>query len=148
MLKPIPLIEDVCCGCSQRHSDAEHKQEGQGVTFPGQGHVHSIKGGHCAWQADNDRECCERLHYAVQVVGDDRGKGIHHAREDLGGDGGHLDGLLVLSEHILEQVLILLIIIEKLCALDAFHHHLIGTQGGRKVGETFLEFKQLEHLAV
>ena len=97
---------------------------------------------------DNNRDGGERFHHPVQIVGDDRGKGIHHAGKDLGGDAGHLDGLLVLGEHIFEQVLILFVIVEDLRALDAFHHHFVGAQGGGKVGQAFLIFEQFQHFAV
>ena len=34
-------------------------------------------------------------------------------------DAGHLDGLLVLGQHILQQILVILVIVEDLHALDA-----------------------------
>ena len=68
--------------------------------------------------------------------------------KDFGGDAGHLDGLLVFGEHIFEQVGILVVLVEEFHALDAFHHHLVGTQGGGEVGEGFLVFDKFKHFAV
>src|SRR5690606_8502849 len=99
-------------------------------------------------QAHNDCDRGQGFHHTVQIIGNDRGKGIHHAREDLGIDAGHLDRLLVLGENVLEQILVVLVVVEDLRTLDAFHHHLVRAQRRGKVGQALLVLKQLEQFTV
>src|SRR5574340_1528454 len=111
-------------------------------------HVHAIESCHDGRQVQDDGEGCQCFHYTVQVIGNDRGKGIHHRRQDFGINVGHLDSLLVLRQDVLEQLLIFLVIIKQLDALDTFHHHLVGAQRLGKISKTLLVFEQLQHLTV
>jgi hypothetical protein len=45
-------------------------------------------------------------------------------------------------------VIWIVVLVEKFHALDAFHHHFVGTQGSGEVGKAFLIFQEFEHFAV
>src|SRR5699024_4144719 len=82
---------------------------------------------------EQDGDGGQHLHDDVQVVGDDAGEGIHHARDNGGVDVGHLNGLTHLNEHVLQQVVVLLIEGDDAAAEDLLQRHLICLQGGVEV---------------
>jgi hypothetical protein len=148
VLEPIAFIENKGGNRGEGNRDPNHRKKSKWMISKRECDVHSVKSRHKGWQIENDCEGGENLHDTIQVVGDDRSKGIHHAGKDLRIDVGHLNGLLVLGQYIFEQVLIIFIIVEDLRALDTLHHHFIRAQRGGEIGQTLLILEQLQYLAV
>src|SRR5215204_4976686 len=108
------------------------------MTLTRQLNIHTKESSHYRRHIDNDRDGGQTLHDTIQIIRNNRSEGIHHTRKDLSIDAGHLNGLLVFSEHIFKQFLIVLIIVEDLHALDTLHHYFVGAQRGGEIGEALL----------
>ena len=55
-----------------------------------------------------------------------REEGVHRGGEDVAVDGAHLDGLLVLDDDVLQQVLVLVVQLDDAPAQNLFQRHLVG----------------------
>lgn len=64
--------------------------------------VHSVSAEYHGGNRHDDSYRCQKFHNAIDIIGNDRREGVHHAVEDTRIDMGHLDGLLVLGDDILQ----------------------------------------------
>ena len=111
-------------------------------------HIHSIKTEYHIRQSHHDGQCGQHLHHDVQVVGDHAGEGIHGAREDVPVDVAHLNGLLVLDDHVLQQVRVLGVIPHKVHAQQLLQHDLVALQAGGEVHQALFQPQHLNQLFV
>ena len=89
----------------------------------------------------------EPLHDDVHVVADNGGKGIHRSGEDVRIYVGHCNGLLVISDDIIKEVgLILVVELEDRAFDHLLKQHLIACQACRQIDKRLLYFKKLDQL--
>ena len=110
--------------------------------------IHSKKAGDHRRNRKDDGHSCQKLHYNIQVIGDYRSKGVHRTAQYPAVNIGHLDGLLVLYNDILQKVFILRIFPHPLCPEQLFQHYLVGAQGGCEINQALFQLQQLNELTV
>ena len=88
--------------------------------------IHAIEAKDDVRNRHDDRDDGQHLHDDVEVVGNDRCKGIHRTGKDVGIDVTHLDRLVDLDQHIIQQILIFFIELDEFTAHDLVEHDLIG----------------------
>lgn len=142
--EPLPLDEDDNPNGSEDDGGHHGDEEGVMRVLERQRNVHAIDAGHERRKHEDDGDAGEELHDDADVVGDDRGKGVHHAAEDVAVDVGHLDGLLVVDDDVLQEVLVVLGHLEHAGSLEAFHDQFVGADGGCEVNETLLKVQQAD----
>ena len=89
-------------------------------------HIHSIKTEYHIRQSHHDGQCGQHLHHDVQVVGNDRCKGVHRVGKDVCIDRTHLDCLLDLDDNIFQKLFILIIQLDDAAAQNLFQRDLVG----------------------
>ncbi len=148
---PQPVSADAGGGHRDEENDREPVLAAEGKALD----VHPPEArDHCRYR-QQDGHGGEELEHQVEVVGDDGCEGSHHAAEDVAVHLDHLDGLLVLDDDILQQVLVLLVHRDEVLefpvgaqAEQPFQHDAVGAQRGGEVGEALLQFEELEYLLV
>src|SRR5699024_1426609 len=95
--------------CHHNDAQGQNQREPPELIQRQVGHIHAVEAEEDIGDGEQNGDGGQHLHDDVQVVGDDGGKGVHHTGNDGGVDIGHLNSLAHLDEHVLQQVVVLLI---------------------------------------
>lgn len=107
--------------------------------------VHAHERGHERGHHKDDGNGCQAFDGEVEVVGNDGAVGIHRAVQDVGVHIGHLLGLMVINDDILEdfQLLLILADVQEINPLHFHFQQLVVAKGGHKIDQAFFDAKQV-----
>ena len=142
------LDEEI--GADRRHGDrnADEQPEPPRKVGKRDGHVHAPEACDQRGHADDDRDDRQKLHDHVDVVGDDGGKGVHRARENVAVDGTHLHCLTGLDDDVVKKILIFLVSRDRGEATEAVVDIEVCRQRRGEVDEGILDAQHLNEFLV
>ena len=112
------------------------------------GGVHTVEAEDHGRDGHDDGDDGQAPHDDVQIVRDDRPERLDHRGDDPRIDIAHLDRLPHLDQDVLEEVLVLVIELDRAPAQELLDRDLIGLEGGGEVHEGLLELEHLDQLLV
>ena len=147
-LQPLAALGQQHGGQRGQQPKPQHNDKAEGAVLEGHRHVGAPQAEHDGGHRQNDGDGGQQLHHDVQVVGNHAGKRIHGARENVPVDVAHLNGLLVLDDHVLQKVRVLGVIPHKVHAQQLFQHDLVALQAGGEVHQALFQPQHLNQLFV
>ena len=146
----VVAVRDDVAAYDGYHEAGEGKHEpGPGTVSTGDVDVHAEEACDESREHQGKRDQRQALHDDVHVVADDGGEGVHRARQDVGVDVRHRDGLLVVRDDIVQEVRLVLVVQLEDGTLDhLLKEHLVARQARREVDKRLLDFQKLDQLIV
>lgn len=147
------FLEQILAAKEDSEEDAEdyggaHDDvEGKGEALQIVGDVHAIEAGDERWQHEDNVDAGERLHGAIDVVGDDRGVGVGHIVDDVAVDAGGLLGLFELNFNIFGQFFIAGFA-EYFGMYQAIEEDIVAFEGCYEIDQTVLDALEFENFVV
>src|SRR5690606_8922643 len=143
------LLHEVPAHDHRNNDGQDHRYiEGVGGVLVGDVHVHAVNAGYQYGKGEHNGNGGKALHHQVEVIGNDAGKGIHGAAEDVGVHVGHFQGLGGVYDQVVQEFLLIIVEAQEIGALQLHQHQLVAAEGGHKVYQAFLDTHQVQQLLV
>lgn len=102
-------------------------------------YVHAPKAGDKRRNTDDERDHRQQFHDDIHVVGDDRSKGVHRARQNAAVNVTHLYGLGIFDDHVVVQIGVFLAVDDGLQLFHAAVNAHIRAQRSGKIDQRFFQ---------